>query len=68
MNLDRTDVIRYMYILGILVTGVFLERLVGQFGKVVVLGTAVIAGFGWLWYYKWSIAPRIESVLAAQED
>lgn len=60
MDIDRVDVVLYVYIVGILMSGVFIERLAARYGLPAVFSGTLFAGGVWLWYYKWSISPRLE--------
>lgn len=62
MLFDRVDIVLYFYIVGILLSGVFLERLASPLGELATLGIAFVAGGVWLAYYKLSIAPRLEYI------
>jgi hypothetical protein len=62
MQFDRVDIVLYFYIVGIILSGVFLERLATPFDELATLAFAFIAGGVWLAYYKLSIAPRSEYI------
>lgn len=68
MNIDKTHMILYLYVVGILMSGVFLERLMAPFGRFAVLGGVLVGGLLWLKYYQLGIAPRIEYVLNQDEE
>lgn len=62
MDIDRADVILYIYLVGVLISGVFIERMAARYGQAALVSGALIAAGVWLWYYKWSITPRLEYV------
>lgn len=68
MQFDRVDIVLYFYIVGIVLSGVFLERLATPFDELATLAIAFIAGVVWLAYYKLSIAPRIEYMMNRGSD
>lgn len=67
MEFDRTDVVHYIFLLGVVVSGVFLERLLASYGDIAVLSSAFLLGAFWLVYYRVSIVERVEYARAAQE-
>lgn len=67
MEFDRTDVVHYVFIVGVVVSGVFLDRALASGGDVAVFGSAFFLGAFWLVYYKLSIVPRVEYASTAQE-
>jgi hypothetical protein len=67
MDFDRTDVVHYIFVLGVVVSGVFLERGLASLGDLAVFGSAFLLGAFWLVYYKVSIVPRLSYVSATRE-
>lgn len=67
MKLDRTVLIHYVFILGAIMTGVYIERIVAPIGNIPVLGGVLLAGLVWLGYYRRSIVPRIEYATESDE-
>lgn len=67
MDFDRTDVVHYIFLLGVVLSGVFLERALASFGELAAFGSAFLLGAFWLVYYKISIGPRLEYVSTARD-
>lgn len=62
MAFNRAILLQYLYTLGVVVSGVFVQQGVSQHGRIVVLGvSAVIAAF-WILYYRGVVSPRIEQL------
>lgn len=55
MNVDKADVASYVFLLGVVISGVALQSHFGQFGRIPVIGlSGLLAGF-WLFYLdRWS--------------
>lgn len=67
MDFDRTDVVQYIFVVGVVVSGVFLERGLASLGDLAVFASAFVLGAFWLVYYKISIVPRLSHVSTAHE-
>lgn len=67
MDFDRTDVVHYIFVLGVVMSGVFLERGLASLGDFAVFASAFLLGAFWLVYYKISIVPRLSYVSTTQE-
>jgi hypothetical protein len=59
MEIKRVDVINYVYTAGVLASGVFLHRTLGNLGDGGLLVVIALVTIGWTTYYNLAIKPRI---------
>lgn len=62
MQFDRTDLIRYFYTVGVLLSGIYLNRVIpgGTLQEVFLIG--IFVAIPWALYYKFTVVPKIEMV------
>lgn len=56
----KQDVVRYVYTVGVMISGVFLAELTGGFERPSFWVALSVLGFGWLVYYDRVLRPRFE--------
>lgn len=57
---SRTNLIQYVYTLGVMVTGVFLSQQLGEFDSPLLWVAVFAVSLGWIVYYHFVIVPRFE--------
>ncbi|WP_435361678.1 hypothetical protein [Haloarchaeobius sp. DFWS5] len=60
MNIQRGDVVKYVYTVGVIASGVVLQRSLGANGAIPTMAVAALFAVGWTAYYNWTVEPRIE--------
>lgn len=56
----RQNVVRYLYTVGVMTSGVFLTELIGGFASPSFWVALFVLGFGWVVYYNYVLHPRFE--------
>lgn len=55
MSVDKADVASYVFLLGVVISGVALQNYFGQFGRIPVIGlSGLLAGFRLFYLDRWS--------------
>ncbi|MFC6734083.1 MULTISPECIES: hypothetical protein [unclassified Haladaptatus] len=62
MDVTRSDFVRYMYTLGAVISGVYVEKLFTDLSPALIVAPAAVVSVFWVFYYNYSIAPRIERI------
>lgn len=61
MGIRKADVTMYVFILGVLLSGMWLAQQVGTDWSPVLLAIVAVVAAGWTVYYRFSVGPRIEA-------
>jgi len=61
-TISWSDVIMYVYTIGAIFSGVFVERFTNSLGPVALMGSGLLIAAFWVGYYNDSIVPRFESI------
>ena len=56
------DVVIFAYTVGVVVTGIFIERTFGGSDEFVVLGIGALVALVWTVYYRYAVGPRLEKL------
>ncbi|WP_162994078.1 hypothetical protein [Halalkalicoccus subterraneus] len=60
--MSKANLVRYVYTLGVMVTGVFLSQRLGGFDDPLLWVSLFVVAFGWIGYYHVAIVPRFEDL------
>ena len=58
--INRAILLRYLFIVGVLVTGILIERTLSGLAHVTILSFGLLAAAVWLVYYQLVLASRFE--------
>lgn len=61
MKLRKADVTVYVFVLGVLLSGMWLAQQFGMEWSPALLAVVGIVAAGWTVYYRFSVGPRIEA-------
>ncbi|MDS0300605.1 hypothetical protein NDI76_17790 [Halogeometricum sp. S1BR25-6] len=61
MGIRKTDITVYVYVLGVLLSGMWLAQQLGTDWSPLILTVVAVVAAGWTLYYRFSIGPRIET-------
>lgn len=67
MVLTKGNAVRYVYTVGVMVTGAFLAELIGGFESPLLWPVLFSLGVVWVAYYNYSLLPRFD-YLAQREE
>lgn len=65
---SRTNLIQYVYTLGVMVTGVSLSQRLGGFDSPLLWLAVFVVSLGWIVYHHFIIVPRFEYLDDREED
>lgn len=66
--MSRANLVRYVYTLGVMVTGVFLSQRLGGFDVPLLWASLFVVAFGWVGYYHVAIVPRLKDLDGRKQD
>lgn len=68
MILTKENAVRYVYAVGVILTGVFLGDRFGGFDSVLLWFAVLVAGAAWVAYYNYVVVPRFEYLATEDEE
>ena len=68
MNVDVDDILLYVYLAAVVITGIYLERTFGEWGRFAVLGLGAAAALFWFVYFRRTMVPRMERAREADDS
>lgn len=66
--ISRANLVRYIYTLGVMVTGVFLSQQSGGFDSSLLWVSLFVVALGWVGYYHVVVIPRFEHLDGHKQD